>query len=80
MIKKKDLKKGWYIGKGRNANVAYWTGSTFLTIGKKFNHYVIKDEGLYEEGWCFNPLKRIAGSQIEQIDITKDFEKTNERS
>ena len=73
MIKKSDLKIGWYLGQGRNANVAYWTGSTFLTIGKKFDQYTIKDEGLYEEGYCFKPLKRIAGSRVEQIDVTKDL-------
>jgi hypothetical protein len=67
MINKKDLKPGWYIGVGRNANIAYWTGTTFLTIGRKFDTYVIKDEGLYEEGWCFEPELRIAGTKVEKI-------------
>jgi len=71
MIKKKDLKRGWYKGKGRNADIAYWTGSTFLTIGKKFGKYVIKDEGLKEYagqigfGCCFMPEERIADSRCE---------------
>lgn len=59
MIKKENLKKGWYVGKGRNSNVAYWTGLTFLTIGKKFNSYIIKDEGLFKDGFCFKPEKLI---------------------
>lgn len=67
MIKKEDLKKGWYRGEGRNADVAYWTGKTFLTIGNKFGEYIIKDEGLYEEGWCFKPLERIADTYIEPL-------------
>jgi len=67
MIEKKDLKRGWYQGKGRNADVAYYNGSTFLTIGKKFGQYVIKDEGLFEEGYCFKPKRRIADTKIEPI-------------
>lgn len=67
MIKKKDLKQGWYMGKGRNADIAYWEGTTFLTIGKKFGIYIIKDEGLYEEGYCFKPEKRIADTKIEPL-------------
>ena len=66
-IKKAKLKIGWYLGKGRNSDIAYWTGNTFLTIGKKFGEYIIKDEGLYEKGWCFNPLKRIAETKIEPL-------------
>lgn len=65
MIKKEDLKQGWYVGKDRNANVAYWTGSIFLTIGKKFGKYIIEDEGLWEEDWHFKPKYRIAGTKIE---------------
>lgn len=67
MIPVKDLKRGWYIGEGRNANVAYWTGTTFLTIGSKFGEYIIKDEGAYEEGWCFKPFQRISGTKIENF-------------
>ncbi len=65
MIKKSELCKGWYSGKGRNADIAYWTGTTFLTIGKRFDQYVIKDEGLYEDGFCFKPEKRLAKTKIE---------------
>ena len=54
-----DLFPGWYVGRGRNANVAYWTGETFLTIGKQFDKYVIKDEGLMEHGGCFIPTERV---------------------
>lgn len=67
MIKKEDLTKGWYKGKGRNANIAYWTGKTFLTIGNKFDKYCIKNEGLWEEGWCFLPKEKIADTKIERL-------------
>lgn len=59
MIKKKDLKQGWYKGKGRNSNVAFWTGCTFLTIGQTFERYRIKDEGHWKDGGCFKPEKFI---------------------
>lgn len=61
MIPIKKLTVGWYKGFGRNSYVAYWTGKTFLTIGNKFNKYVIKDEGYFEENGfgCFEPIKRI---------------------
>ena len=63
-IKKKDLVWGWYKGKGRNSNVAFWTGETFLTIGPCFGDFSIKDEGLYKErGGCFSPLERIEGGE-----------------
>ena len=67
MIRKEDLKQGWYQGKGRNADIAYYNGFTFLTIGNKFGRYVIKDEGLFEEGYCFKPERRIADTKIEPI-------------
>lgn len=78
MINKSELKKGWYKGKGRNSNIAYWTGSTFLTIGKKFGHYVIKDEGLWEEGLCFKPEEKIENTKIETVFPLKEDEKLND--
>ena len=79
MIKKINLKLGWYQGIGRNANVALWTGTTFLTIGSKFNKDVIKDEGLYEEGYCFMPLKFIDNWGISFLpkDIIRGIHKQN---
>jgi hypothetical protein len=60
VIPKKELKLNtWYRGKGRNAPVALWNGHTFLTLGNKFGHDVIKVEGLYEEGGCFEPFEEI---------------------
>lgn len=73
-ISKKKLKIGWYYGIGRNSLIAYYTGLTFLTIGKKFNQYEIKDEGLYEEGRCFMPIKFLAESKIENVHL-KDLNK-----
>ena len=49
----------WYIGIGKNSNVALWTGETFITFGQYYNSYRLKDEGLYEDGGCFIPEKLI---------------------
>lgn len=60
IIKKEKLKKGrWYVGTGRNSNIALWTGETFITLGKYYDYYRIKDEGLYKNGGCFIPIKLI---------------------
>ncbi len=60
IIKKKDLKRDhWYSGEGRNANIAIWTGETFLTIGRRFDEYSIKDEGHWDDGKCFRPNKEL---------------------
>lgn len=67
MIKKEDLHIGWYKGKGRNSNVAYWTGKTFLTIGRRFDNYNIKVEGHYDDGGCFQPKILI------ELDKTRDW-------
>ena len=54
----------WYVGRGRNANVARWIriGSrlTFVTIGLRFDDPVIKDEEYYgQETGCFQPFALI---------------------
>lgn len=69
MIPIEKLKKGWYSGKGRNANIAYWTGETFLTIGKRYNKYIIKDEGYFVGmGFgCFQPITRISDTKVEPL-------------
>jgi hypothetical protein len=54
----------WYVGRGRNANVALWARVgknpgrlTFLTIGFKFERPDVKDEGYYgPEDGCFQPF------------------------
>lgn len=53
----------WYVGRGRNANVARWTRMgdtdrfTFLTVGMTFKQGVVKDEGYYEAtDGCFQPF------------------------
>lgn len=75
MIPETELTKGWYRGQGRNSDIAYWTGSTFLTIGKKFGKYGIKDEGYcLEKGFsCFKPDERIADTKIEPLCLS-DFQ------
>lgn len=72
-----DLLEGrWYVGRGRNANVALWASIgprlTFLTIASKFGQMVIKDEGYYHEdpqcGGCFQPFALIEeGSVAEPV-------------
>lgn len=38
-----DLEKNrWYVGRGRNGNVGLWDGESFLVIGSKFLHNLIK--------------------------------------
>jgi len=53
-IPKSKLKRGWYKGLGRNSHVAYWTGKTFLTIGR-----TEIGVGMKIEGDCFIPQERI---------------------
>ena len=47
----------WYVGRGRNANVALWDGEIFLTIADEAGEAVIKSEPYYEAEWgCFQPF------------------------
>lgn len=66
----------WYVGRGRNANVALWgrIGKnpgrlTFLTVGMTFHQPNVKDEGYYEpEGGCFQPFALIEeGTAVESV-------------
>lgn len=60
MLQKFDLLVGhWYKGKGRNSNVALWTGDVFLTFGSKFGHYVEKQESHWDDGGPFAPHEEI---------------------
>ena len=58
VIPKSELVEGsWYVGRGRNGNVAMWNGQNFLTIGMKFDNAVVKTEPYYEETTgCFQPF------------------------
>ena len=57
----------WYVGRGRNGNVAKWIQigprKTFMTIGETFKHPNLKDEGYHhedpKEGGCFQPFALI---------------------
>lgn len=62
----------WYLGRGRNSNVAIWTGTTFLTVGFTFRQGVVKDEGYYAETQgCFQPFMLIdEGYTLEALDGT----------
>jgi len=54
----------WYVGRGRNANVALWgpvtrghVRLTFLTIGHNMQGATLKDEGYFANtGGCFQPF------------------------
>lgn len=61
VVPKPQLMEGrWYVGRGRNANVALWNGKYFLTIGMKFDNAVVKTEPYYEEtSGCFQPFQQI---------------------
>ncbi len=71
--KDKLIEGRWYVGRGRNANVARWTRMgntdrfTFLTVGMTFRQGVVKDEGYYEterqEG-CFQPFALIEEGEV----------------
>jgi hypothetical protein len=68
IIPKSKLVSGrWYVGRGRNGNVALWNGQNFLTIGMKFEQAVVKTEPYYEEkSGCFQPFYEVdEGKMIE---------------
>ena len=56
-----DLETGrWYVGRGRNGNVALWDGHRFLIPAEKIDRLVVKREPYWEEeGGCFQPFRRI---------------------
>ena len=58
VLPKQSLVPGrWYVGRGRNANVALWDGEIFLIIGDEGGEAVIKGEPYYEvECGCFQPF------------------------
>ena len=63
----------WYVGRGRNANVAQWDGKHFLTIAEKCGSMVVKKEGYYEaEYGCFQPFLLI--DEGENPDFDKNFD------
>jgi len=62
----------WYVGRGRNGNVGLWDGETFLVIGFKFDHPVVKHEFPYtSESGTFQPFLLIdEGSMLEPFGNT----------
>lgn len=66
VIPKAKLVEGrWYVGRGRNGNVALWNGQNFLTIGMKFADAVVKTEPYYEEtSGCFQPFSPVDEGKI----------------
>jgi len=63
----------WYVGRGRNGNIAKWVQigprKTFLTIGETFKHPNLKDEGYYDPAsGCFQPFALIEeGTVVEPV-------------
>ena len=55
--KKKLIINRWYLGRGRNSNIGFWTGEVFLTLGFKIDQWRIKEEEFYhEKEGCFQPF------------------------
>lgn len=47
----------WYIGRGRNSNVALWDGEFFITVGTSFGRFEVKYESYYtDDGGTFQPF------------------------
>lgn len=68
----------WYVGRGRNANVARWvrigknpSRLTFVTVGMTGHEPVVKGEGYYKldaEDGCFQPFVVIdEGTVVESV-------------
>ncbi|MDI6757250.1 MAG: hypothetical protein QME32_04430 [Endomicrobiia bacterium] len=55
----KLIKYRWYVGRGRNNNVAFWDGDRFLTIGNN-GEWIVKYEQYYmSKDGCFQPFLMI---------------------
>ena len=67
VLPKEQLIRGrWYVGRGRNANVALWDGEDFLTIGDEGGEMVVKREPYYEqESGCFQPFLLVEEGMVE---------------
>ena len=65
-IPKMNLIKGrWYIGRGRNSNIGFWTGKDFITLGIVYNSWDIKGEPYYSrKGGAFQPFLLIDEGKI----------------
>lgn len=63
--KEKLIKDRWYLGRGRNSNIAYWDGQVFITLGLEMNIPRIKIEEYYtEKEGCFQPFHLIDEGEI----------------
>lgn len=58
----------WYHGKGRVANLGFWDGKNFYTIGRYYDSARMYTEGHYQDGGTFRPFKGFST-------IPKGFEK-----
>lgn len=66
MIPKNKLVKGrWYVGRGRNSNLGYWTGKFFVTICSMGDYWDAKYEDYYtKNGGCFQPFVLVDEGEI----------------
>lgn len=65
-----DLIPGrWYLGRGRNANVAFWTGRVFVTIGlKRGIGWDVKLESFFTENdGCFQPFLLLDEGRVDPL-------------
>ena len=77
-IPKSRLRKSrYYLGNGRNSDIGYWTGEVFLTIGKKFDQWLVKYEPYEKGNMCFVPFELINDTKYhpERERIRKMMEK-----
>ncbi len=58
MLPKSEIKQNqWYIGRGRNTNIALSHDDLFLTLCYKVNRWVVKGEGHFDDKFgCFQPF------------------------
>jgi hypothetical protein len=58
MLTKYDLIEGqWYVGRGEDSNVGYWTGKAFIIIGHNSKGDIIKHEyHLEDKNGSFQPF------------------------
>src|ERR1051325_2379704 len=55
----------WYVGRGRNSNVALWDGENFLTVAYKGEYPDVKIEPYYEaDSGCFQPFLLVPEGQM----------------
>lgn len=69
ILKEQIIQNRWYLGRGRNTNIGLSYNDLFLTLCPKFNQWVVKLEGYYEENCgCFQPFSLIDEQQFKKTE------------